>query len=657
MEMESENFYLEETDMDAYLFHQGTYNESCNFFGARLITYQGKRGVSFTVWAPTARAVRIIGEFNEWNGERAQMVKIHDSGIWNLFIEGVEKNAMYKYEIIARDGRVLHKADPYAFFSEKKPKTASMVTDLDSYKWNDKRWMNKRKKKNNYNSPVNIYEVHLGSWKKAEDDYINYRELADELIAYCKEMGYNYLELMPLSEHPFDGSWGYQTTGYFSVTSRYGEPDDFMYFVDKCHQENIGVILDWVPCHFCKDDHGLREFDGSKVFESDNEALAENQSWGTSNFDYSKNEVQSFLISNAMFWFDKYHIDGLRVDAVAFMLYLDYGKDQGTIVNEFGGRENLHAVDFIKSLNKAIFSKYPNVMMIAEESTAWPMVTGPVHDGGLGFNYKWNMGWMNDMLEYMEKDSLHRKWYQSLITFSFTYCFSENYILPLSHDEVVHGKRSLLDKMPGDYWQKFANLRAFYGFMMAHPGKKLLFMGGELGHFIEWNYEDGLDWHLLEYDMHKKMHGYVKALNSQYQSENALYEQDQGYEGFSWIDHENNDQSVIAFMRHGLKKDIIVVCNFTPYAHDHYKIGVPDLGTYQEVFNSDFSEYGGSDVRNEGGLKACDEPYHNQPYSLDIKLPPLSTIYIKLKRRAPKSKTTTKIEQSAEVVSKAQKSS
>lgn len=634
--------YLKETDLDVYLFHQGNYAESYHFLGAQVMTYNGMSGVSFTVWAPNAKKIKVIGQFNEWRGDQHPLRRIDDSGVWNIFIEGLEEGCLYKYEIHAQDGRVLHKSDPYAFYSEMRPQTASVVWDMGTYKWKDKRWLNKRQKKEPFTSPMNIYEVHLGSWKLKEDgSFYNYREIAEELIAYCKDTGYSHIELMPLNEHPYDGSWGYQATGYFSLTSRYGEPEDFMHFVDRCHQEGIGVIMDWVPCHFCKDSHGLAEFDGTKLYESGYEFLAENPQWGTLNFDFSKNEVLSFLISNAMFWFDKYHIDGLRVDAVAFMLYLDYGREKNSILNEYGKNENLHAIEFIRKLNKTIFEKYPNVLMIAEESTAWPLVTAPVHEGGLGFNYKWNMGWMNDMLEYMEMDSIYRKFHQNMITFSFTYCFSENYILPLSHDEVVHGKKSLLDKMPGDYWQKFANLRCFYGYMMAHPGKKLLFMGGEIGHFIEWNYKEGLDWHLLDYDLHRKLQAYVKALNTFYLKEKAFYELDQTYDSFEWIDHENHDQSVIAYMRKGVKdRDyVIVVCNFTPYVHEHYKLGVPEPGKYVEVFNSDASEFGGSGVVNEGKIKAGEETWHHRPYSMEVRIPPLATVYFKLKDR-PRKKST-----------------
>jgi len=638
--------YLKETDLDVYLFHQGNYFESYNFFGARRIVLNGMDGVSFSVWAANAKEVRVIGDFNDWHGQHHVMKKIDDSGVWNIFIEGVKEGAIYKYEIYAKDGRVLHKSDPYAFYSELRPKTASIVSNLDEYKWKDKKWMNKRTKTSQCQKPVNIYEVHLGSWKQKEGEiFFNYREIVEDLISYCKNLSYNFIELMPLNEHPYDGSWGYQATGYFSLTSRYGEPEDFMYFVDRCHQEGIGVIMDWVPCHFCKDAHGLAEFDGSKLYESELEILAENPQWGTLNFDFTKKEVISFLISNAMFWFDKYHIDGLRVDAVAFMLYLDYGSNRKGVLNEFGKNENLHAIEFIKTLNKSIFEKYPNVLMIAEESTDWPLVTAPTHEGGLGFNFKWNMGWMNDMLEYMEMDSMNRKWHQSMITFSFTYCFSENYILPLSHDEVVHGKKSLIDKMPGDYWQKFANLKLFYGYMMAHPGKKLMFMGGEIGHFIEWNYRESLDWHLLDYDMHNKLQSYVKDLNAIYMKEKAFYELDQSYDSFEWIDHENHDQSVIAYMRKGVKdRDyVIVVCNFTPYTHDSYKLGVPELGKFVEVFNSDCEEYGGSGVINHGRIKSIEESWHNRPYSIEIKIPPLSTIYIKLKERPRKKKVALKM--------------
>jgi 1,4-alpha-glucan branching enzyme len=603
--------------------------------GAKITEHKGKRGVSFTVWAPNAVQVNIVGNFNNWDGRDYQMKIIDQSGIWNIFIPGIGEGEIYKYEIHTKYGDVIFKADPFAYYSEVRPNTASVVVSLDNYQWNDEEWLKKRKKKPSYEQPISIYEVHLGSWKrKGNGEFYNYREIADELIDYVKKMGFTHIELLPLTEHPFDGSWGYQTTGYYSVTSRYGTPNDFMYLIDKCHQNDIGVILDWVPGHFCKDAHGLWKFDGTPLYEYDNPLMAENFDWGTGNFDHGKREVVSFLISSAIFWFDKYHIDGLRVDAVSHMLYLDYGRRDGAwIPNKYGGKENLNAIEFLKKLNKVVFEYYPEALMVAEESTAWPLVTSPTYMDGLGFNYKWNMGWMNDTLEFMGKETFYRKWHHNLITFSFTYAFSENYILPLSHDEVVHRKKSLIEKMPGDYWQKFANLRILYAYMFAHPGKKLLFMGSEFAQFIEWNYKKGLDWLLLDFDMHKKMQSYVKSLNNLYKSEGALFQLDCDYKGFSWIDHKNHEQSVIAFMRMGVVKDdfIIFICNFTALPHYDYRIGVPKLCKYEEVLNSDSEEFGGSGVINEGVIQAENIEWHYQPYSINIKIPPLGAIFIKPK--------------------------
>ncbi|MFZ5353188.1 MAG: 1,4-alpha-glucan branching protein GlgB [Bacillota bacterium] len=618
---------------DVYLFHEGNHFRSYEFLGAHLVNYNGLDGTSFCTWAPNAKEVRVVGEFNDWNSNDYCMSRVEDSGLWYIFIPGIKQWDMYKYEIHTKDGRILVKSDPYAFYSELRPGTASKVVNLKNYQWNDSKWLDERSLMNVYERPVNIYEVHLGSWKRKWDgEFHTYRELADDLIDYVCYMGYTHIEILPLTEHPFDGSWGYQSTGYFSVTSRYGSPYDFMYFVDRCHQKGIGVIMDWVPGHFCKDDHGLRRFDGTPLYEYADEVKGENIGWGTANFDLGRNEVMSFLVSNALFWFDMYHIDGIRVDAVASMLYLDFGKNHGEWQpNKYGGRENIEAVEFIKRLNKAVYKFYPNVLMVAEESTTWPLVTAPTYLGGLGFNYKWNMGWMNDMLKYMEMDSVYRKFHHNLITFSFMYIYSENFILPLSHDEVVHGKKSLIDKMPGDYWQKFANLRAFYGYMITHPGKKLLFMGGEFGQFIEWRYAYGLDWILLEYDMHKKLQLYVKQLNELYKSEKMLWELDHTWDGFEWIDPNNYNQSVIAFMRKSKNPSdfMIVVCNFTPVYHDSYRIGVPYMGEYKEIFNSDSEEYGGSGQINYGSIYALDEKWHNQEHTIVVKIPPLAAIMIK----------------------------
>lgn len=627
-------------ETDIYLFHEGCHYRSYQFLGSHLILQEGKEGAHFALWAPNAAEVYIVGDFNNWQGHQHKMRRIGDSGIWKLFIPNLTEYDLYKYEIHTPQGAVLLKSDPFAFFSELRPRNASKICQLANYQWQDGDYQ-MRKQKNIYESPMLIYEVHLGSWRKNGECYLTYRELADQLVSYVVKMGYTHLELLPIFEHPLDASWGYQVTGYFSVTSRYGTPQDFMYFVDCCHQRGIGVILDWVPAHFCKDSHGLRMFDGSPLFEPEHWLKAENWQWGTSNFDFGKPEVCSFLISNALFWLDVYHIDGLRVDAVAFMLYLDYGKTAGQwLPNQYGGRENLEAVAFMKKLNEAVFKEFPGALMIAEESTAWPSVTKPTYLGGLGYNYKWNMGWMNDLLQYMEMDPVHRKWHHNQLTFSFMYTYSENYILPLSHDEVVHGKKSLLNKMPGDYWQKFANLRLLYGYMMAHPGKKLLFMGGEFGQFIEWNHQQSLDWHLLEYDMHQRLHEYVKALNNFYLSEPALWQLDYHETGFQWIDPHDFNQSVITFMRRSQEQEdfIIIVCNFTPVVRNQYRIGVPCRGEYFEVFNSDLNVYGGSGQRNQL-INSEDKAWHNQPYSLELKIPPLAVIYLKvLNKRISKEK-------------------
>jgi len=613
---------------DRYLFHQGTLYKSYQMMGAHLREEDGKKGVRFTVWAPNARSVGVAGDFNQWDGERHAMQKVEESGLWTLFIPGLEEGEKYKYQIRTHYGETLLKADPYAFYAELRPRSASVVYSLEGYKWHDRGWLERRKQQAVYDRPVNIYEVHLGSWKQKQDgSFYTYRELAHELVDYAVEMGYTHLQLLPIMEHPYDGSWGYQTTGYYAVTSRYGTPHDFMYFVDCCHQKGLGVILDWVPAHFCRDGHGLSNFDGTRLYEAE-----ELYGWGTMRFDYGRPEVMSFLISNAVFWFDVYHVDGLRVDAVASMLYLDYGKGPGQWQpNKYGGNGNLEAIALLKKLNETVFAYFPNVLMVAEESTEWPFVTGPTYVGGLGFNYKWNMGWMNDVLVYMQKDPIYRSWHHNLLTFSFLYAFSENFVLPMSHDEVVHGKKSLIDKMPGDYWQKFANLRVFLGYMMSHPGKKLLFMGGELAQFIEWRYYEGLEWNLLDFEMHRKFHHYVKSLNLMYRKLRALWEQDHGWEGFEWIDCHNNSQSILLFMRKGKKRedDLLVLCNFTPQYYEGFRIGAPAGGIYEEIFNSDLEDYGGSGQRNADLLETEKVPWHNRPYSLEIKVPPLAFVLFK----------------------------
>jgi len=602
-----------------------------NIFGSHVTTLHGTSGVRFTLWAPHAKAVHVVGDFNNWSGIQHIMKLNSKLNIWTIFIPNLKAQDIYKYEITTASGIKQVKSDPYAYYSELRPNTASIVTDLDSFSWQDSSWLIKRRETSIYNHPLNIYELHLGSWQKENDSFMSYRQIADKLMEYIIQMGYTHIELLPITEHPLDASWGYQSTGYFSVTSRYGRPEDFMYFVNKFHENNIGVILDWVPGHFCKDAHGLYNFDGLPLYEYGNPLLGDND-WGTANFDLGKKEVRQFLISNALFWFDVYHIDGIRADAVANMLYMNYGKSEKmNLANKYGGTENLEAVDFFKKLNLTIFRHFPNVLMIAEDSSSFPAVTAPVYLGGLGFNYKWNMGWMNDMLKYMQMDPIYRKYHHNLITFSLMYAFSENFILPLSHDEAVHGKKSLLDKMPGDYWSKFASLRLFYGYMMCHPGKKLLFMGGEFGQFIEWRFAEELDWLLLNYPMHKALQNYVKDLNLLYKSEPSLLEKDHNHEGFKWIDHQNADQSIISFMRFSIIKEdfTIIICNFTPIAYSDYKVGVPVFTQYKEILNSDKDCYGGSNLTNEVYIRPCPHNWHSEPFHIKLTIPPLSTIIIK----------------------------
>lgn len=619
--------YIETGEMDAYLFHEGTYYKSYEFLGAHPVEIDGRDYVRFVVWAPRAREVYIIGDFNDWHETNLPLRRIGESGLWNICLEGVEEFDCYKYRIIAPDGEVRIKADPYAFHAEERPKTASKYYDIKGYRWNDRRWMETRTK--DYDRPMSIYEVNLMSWRKKEGDIqYSYRELARDLVNYVKKMGFTHIELMPITEHPFDGSWGYQTTGYFAPTSRFGTPKDFMYFIDQCHKKGIGVILDWVPLHFCKDDFGLERFDGTYCFESLDRTKAENEQWGTLNFDFSKPEVVSFLISSALYWLDYYHIDGIRVDAVAYMLYYDFlGKD---IKNKYGGRENLEAIEFLKTLNTIIGQEYPEVMVIAEESTTWPKISYPIEEGGLGFHYKWNMGWMNDTLEYMETDPFFRKGNHHALTFSMVYAFSERFILPLSHDEVVHGKKSLLDKMPGSYEEKFANLRLLYLYMFAHPGKKLLFMGGEFGQFIEWDEWKELDWFLLDYEMHQKLHNYFRELNMLYQKEDTLFSLDTSYDGFKWIEHTNHEESIIAFERINKKGEkLIAAFNFTPVERKKYPLGVDKPGVYRTIINSDSRRFGGKTARVRS-YKAIKEPIHGRDYQIRVDLPPLGGLYLKI---------------------------
>ena len=625
------------SDLPIYLFKQGNNMEAYRYFGAHLCAQDGQAGVVFRVWAPHAQAVSVVGDFNRWTPDADMMHKVADA-VWELFIPGMKAYDVYKFCITTPSGEQVYKADPYAFHAETRPANGSKVYDIGGYPWGDAAWDEAQKKRDVLNSPMLIYELHAGSWKMKEEGVpYNYSELADELIPYIKEMGYTHVELLPITEYPFDGSWGYQVTGYFAPTSRYGTPHDFMAFVDKLHQAGIGVILDWVPAHFPKDGYGLYMFDGAPCYEDPNPRRGEHKEWGTMVFNYGMPEVQSFLISSALFWVEQYHIDGLRVDAVASMLYLDYNRRDGEWEqNVNGGKENLEAIAFLQKLNTAILTRHPEKYMIAEESTAWPNVTKPAADGGLGFNFKWNMGWMNDMLSYMKTDPLFRAGNHGKVTFSFFYAFSENFVLPISHDEVVHGKCSLINKMPGDYEQKFANLRTFYGYMTAHPGKKLLFMGQEFGQFIEWDENKPLDWMLLGYDKHRQLQAYVKDLNAFYRETPAMWEIDYSWEGFQWIVPDDNQQSVIAFLRRDAKgKMVMVVCNFNPVLREGYEMGVPNAGSYKEVLNSDDPKYGGSGVTN-GTVRSRKGAMHGFEQHVSLTLPPLSTLYFSVP--APRKK-------------------
>jgi 1,4-alpha-glucan branching enzyme len=622
---------------DVYLFHQGTNYEAHRILGCHQIKNKGARGFRFVVWAPHASSVAVAGDFNTWSWDSHQLELLNETGLWAGFFTDIPEGSNYKYALKNPNGWSGLKSDPFALQSELRPDTASVTPyDVENYKWGDQKWQKEKKKKSSYNSPLNIYEVHFGTWKQKEDGTLyTYEEMADLLIPYVKEMGYTHIELMPLAEHPFDLSWGYQITGYFSVTSRYGTPNQFKYFVDRCHQEGIGVIMDWVPGHFCRDEHGLREFDGEPLFEYGDIHKADKPSWGTLTFDFGRPEIQSFLISNAVFWLNDCHVDGIRADAVASMLYLNFDRQEGAekMYNTYGGEENLEALAFLKKLNETVFKYDENALMMAEDSSDIPLVTSPTYAGGLGFNYKWNMGWMNDMLKYMEYDSFHRKWHHNLLTFSFMYTFSENFVLPLSHDEVVHGKKSLLDKMPGDQWHQFAQLRLFYAYKTAHPGKKLLFMGGEFGQYAEWKDQEDLDWLLLDYPLHAAMKKYVSRLNHFYREEPALYELDHDSEGFEWIDPHNSEQSIIAFMRKSKHagEQIVIVCNFTPVVHYDYKVGVPAPGTYEEIFNSDAESFGGSNQINGESHFSFPEQWHSKPQHIRIKVPPFAVCMFKIK--------------------------
>ncbi len=665
------------TDFDLHLFAEGNHHRIYEKLGAHLAELDGVAGVYFAVWAPNARNVSVIGDFNRWDGRNHQMRK-GASGIWELFIPGLGVGTRYKYEVKNYAGHPYEKSDPFGFQQEVRPKTASIVTDLTNYTWHDQDWMETRRNSNPLNQPVSVYEVHLGSWLNADANeparlpngelepvvtvselrpgarFLTYRELAAKLIPYVKDLGFTHVELLPIAEHPFDGSWGYQVTGYYACTSRYGTPQDFMYFVDQCHQQGIGVIVDWVPGHFPKDGHGLAFFDGTHLYEHADPRKGEHKEWGTLVFNYGRNEVRNYLVANALFWFDYYHIDGIRVDAVASMLYLNYCRKDGEwLPNQYGGPENIEAADFLRQVNHVIFSYFPGILSIAEESTSWPMVSWPTYVGGLGFNLKWNMGWMHDMLDYFHMDPWFRQFHQNNVTFSIMYAFSENFMLALSHDEVVHGKSNMLGKMPGDEWKKFANLRCLYAYMFTHPGKKTLFMSMEFGQWSEWNVWADLEWHLLQYEPHQTLKCFLTELNMLYRTQPALYTQDFSQEGFEWIDCSDNRHSVVSFIRWAahpskLGKElpegevyepefVITVCNFTPQPHAHYRIGVPEAGFYTELFNTDARRYGGSNMGNLGGKWTDEWAFHNRPYSLDLCLPPLGVLILKLDRQKTNS--------------------
>ncbi|HLA83613.1 MAG TPA: 1,4-alpha-glucan branching protein GlgB [Thermoguttaceae bacterium] len=622
------------TDFDFHLLNEGTHWRLYERLGAHLRTIDGVEGVNFAVWAPNATSVSVVGDFNSWDGRRHPMRKHIPSGFWELFVPGLGEGTLYKFRVRHHD-HVFDKTDPMAFAAEVPPRTAATVIDLDRYHWHDGEWMTRRTQTDWLHQPLSFYEVHLGSWKRPGDDpsrWLTYRELAHQLVEYCKEVGYTHIELLPVSEHPFSGSWGYQTVGYYAVTSRYGSPHDFMYFVDLCHQNDIGVILDWVPGHFPRDGHGLSNFDGTSLYEHADPRQGEHREWGTKVFNYGRHEVRNFLVSNALFWFDKYHIDGVRVDAVASMLYLDYSREDGDwIPNKFGGRENLEAIEFIKQFNEQAHVQFPGVLTIAEESTAWAAVSRPTYLGGLGFSLKWNMGWMNDTRTYMRHESIHRKYHHDELTFSLIYAFHENFVLPLSHDEVVHGKGSMLDQMPGDLWQKFANLRLLYSYMWTHPGKKLLFMGGDFGQWNEWNYDCSLQWDLMQWGSHRGLLKCVSDLNHLYRREPALYQLDFDWAGFEWIDCHDHENSVLSYVRRAKNADdfVIVACNFTPVPRMNYRLGVPRGGWYEEIFNSDSTYYAGSNMGNAPGIAADDFSTHGRPASISVTLPPLATVVFK----------------------------
>jgi 1,4-alpha-glucan branching enzyme len=628
------------SEFDLYLLAEGTLNRAYDKLGAHLTERDGSQGVHFAVWAPNAKFVSVIGDFNNWNPAATPM-RPSPAGVWESFVPKISQGALYKYHVESRDRDYkVDKADPYGFAAEIRPRTASRVWDLESYSWQDDSWMASRAKTNSLTSPISIYEVHLGSWRRVPEEgnrWLTYREMALLLADYVHDAGFTHIELLPVMEHPFDGSWGYQTIGYFAPTSRFGTPADFMYLVDYLHQKGIGVILDWVPAHFPKDEAGLGYFDGSHLYEHADPKQGEHPDWNTFVFNYGRNEVQNFLISNALFWLDKYHVDGLRVDAVASMLYLDYGRREGEwIPNRYGGKENIEAIHFLRALNERVYATFPDAMMIAEESTAWPQVSRPVYVGGLGFGLKWNMGWMHDVMDYMSQDPVFRSYHHNQITFGLVYAFAENFILPLSHDEVVYGKGSMLRKMPGDEWQKFANLRLFYGFMFGHPGKKLLFMGDEFGQWSEWNHDASVEWHLAQQPLHAGLKRWVRDLNTFYRGVPSLHELDFNPAGFEWVDCKDFQRSVISFLRRGQSPEdqILFVCNFTPIPRQNYRVGVPREGYWKEVLNSEALLYGGSGQGNLGGISSVPLPIHGRPFSLNMTLPPLGMVAFRPKSRS-----------------------
>ena len=630
------------SEFDRHLFGAGTHYEIYEKMGGRLMTHEGARGAAFSVWAPNAKAVSVIGDFNNWDARRSPMRRLGESGIWELFLPAAAEGDKYKFHVTQCDGRVVDKTDPYGVYAEVRPNNASVLYPLKRYKWKDRRWMTARRKYDFRTAPMNIYEVHLGSWKRAEGDrFLTYTELAEQLIPYVKEMGYTHIEMLPVEEHPFDGSWGYQVTGYYAPTSRYGSPDEFKQFVDACHQNGISVILDWVPAHFPKDDFALARFDGTALYEHQDPRLGEHIQWGTYIFNYGRKEVANFLLANALYWMDIFHIDGLRVDAVASLLRLDFCKEEGQwLPNVYGGSENLEAIEFLKHMNSVIAEREPGALMIAEDSTAWPGVTKKVDEGGLGFSLKWNMGWMNDFLSYIKLDPIYRKYHQNKLTFGMAYHYAENFVLVLSHDEVVHTKSSMIGKMPGDVWQSFANLRLSYGFMMGHPGKKLLFMGGEFAQYSEWSEARSLDWHLLQYADHQEMQAYVKELNHLYAEEPAFWAEDFDPNGFQWIECDDAESSIVSFVRRSQEKELVFLCNFTPVVHRGFSLGVPQEGVYHERLNSDAARFGGSDVINAVPLQSRAEPAGRCPFRVELDVPPLGMVI--LEREQPKKQPRTK---------------